>query len=609
MTLGRSVSLVKLGLFIVTVSVAATGCRDHLYPFRTIAEGDAGIIDARGRTDGTVDNPDLRAGSGGMVGRDGGTGGLGGTGGTAGGTGTGGISLCNPNSPELQTDTANCGTCFHQCIVPNATPSCVAGMCKYACQTGFFDADKDPTNGCECTKTNGGVEICDGLDNDCNGAIDDGFDFMGDVKNCGACNHQCAFPFANATCVSGVCTQGACLPNFYDRDPAVAGCETQCIKTNGGVEICDGLDNDCDGVVDDHLGAPTVTCLSKGVCSGTQPTCSGQNGWVCNYPATYQAIEDTSKGCDTLDNDCNGLTDEPFQIGKSCIFGSGPCAGTGSWVCDNSMAGNHRCMGSMKPPGVEICDGIDNDCDGVVDELNSASNRTTDDVLVHFASGTVDVTMFAYEASRYDANGTSNGFDSTRRPCTVPGKLPWANVTMSEAETACALIGPNWRVCTATEWQMACGGLPTTSATTFPYGNNYVASDCNGNDYLTGMGKTAAPIPTGSDSACASVISTTPSLKLFDMSGNVKEWTATDLTTTKPASNPSCTTPPCLFEMRGGAYDISSFTVAGTTSAPGLQCNASVAAPYSTSGTTTTGIDVRLPSVGFRCCLPGQLPP
>src|SRR5450631_3303588 len=462
MTLGRSVSLVKLGLFIVTVSVAATGCRDHLYPFRTIAEGDAGIIDARGRTDGTVDNPDLRAGSGGMVGRDGGTGGLGGTGGTAGGTGTGGVSLCNPNSPELQTDTANCGTCFHQCIVPNATPSCVAGMCKYACQTGFFDADKDPTNGCECTKTNGGVEICDGLDNDCNGAIDDGFDFMGDVKNCGACNHQCAFPFANATCVSGVCTQGACLPNFYDRDPAVAGCETQCIKTNGGVEICDGLDNDCDGVVDDHLGAPTVTCLSKGVCSGTQPTCSGQNGWVCNYPATYQAIEDTSKGCDTLDNDCNGLTDEPFQIGKSCIFGSGPCAGTGTWVCDNSMAGNHRCMGSMKPPGVEICDGIDNDCDGLVDELNSASNRTTDDVLVHIKSGTrasaVDVTMFAYEASRYDATSGNYGFDSTRRPCTVPGKLPWSNVTMTEAETACALIGPNWRVCTATEWQTACEG-------------------------------------------------------------------------------------------------------------------------------------------------------
>jgi hypothetical protein len=594
--------LVKSGLVLVVVSVAATGCRDHLYQFQSIAGGDAGVVDVVRRDMGFT-NPDLRFGTGGTGGGSG-AGGVGGRAGAGGGTGgAGGVTTCNANSPDLQIDPSNCGTCFHQCSTMNATPSCVKGACQVTCQAGFYDANKNPADGCECVKTNNGVEVCDGLDNDCNGIVDDGFDFMNDINNCGGCNRQCAFPFAKASCDNGVCTQGACLANFYDRDPNVPGCETPCFKTNGGVEICDGLDNDCDGIVDNNLGAPTTTCLTKGVCAGTKPTCSGQNGWVCNYPSTYEVIEDTKFGCDTLDNDCNGLTDEPFQIGKSCIYGSGPCAGTGTWVCDNTQAGDHRCMGSMKPPGTEICDGIDNDCDGLVDELDSASNRTTDDVLVYIQS--TNVTMYAYEASRYDATATSAGFDSTRRGCTVPGKMPWTNVTMSEAEHACELLGPSWRLCTAADWQAACKG---TNNTIFPYGATYVPADCNGNDYQA----TPAPIATGAAGSCVSVISTNPSLKLFDMSGNVKEWTITDLTTTAPSSNPSCTKPPCLFELRGGAYDISSFTVAGTTTAPGLQCDASIPAPYASiqvdGGTKTQGIDVRLPSVGFRCCLPGQLP-
>jgi len=588
-------SLVSPSLALVAAALSASACQDRYFEFGVQLVYDGAPIEHpvdAGRPDREPTDATGVGGRGG-AGGTGGAAGMAGTGGSGGSGGSGGNpNTCDNNSPDRLSDISNCGTCFHSCLVPNSNPTCVNGQCGFTCFTDFYDADKVASNGCECVKTNGGVEACDGIDNNCNGVVDEGFDFMNDPVNCGGCNVTCAYPFATASCVNGACKMGACLPGYYDRDPNVPGCETACTKTNGGVEICDGLDNDCNGIVDDNVGAPTVTCLTKGVCAGTLPVCSGQNGWTCSYPSTYQLVEDTTKGCDGLDNDCNGLTDEPFFIGKACQVGTGPCAGTGVWVCDNTMPGNHRCNGQMKPPQPEVCDGIDNDCDGLVDEFDSMSNHS-DDVLVYFAAQ--NVTMFAYEASRYDGSTTSQGIATNGRPCAVPGRLPWSNVTRGEAQAACAKLGAGWRVCTAAEWFDGCNG---SGNTTFPYGATYDGTKCNGNDYAKPTGATT--VATGSAAGCVSVISTTPSLKLFDMSGNVKEWVATDLTTTAPASNPTCTTPPCLFELRGGAYDIASFTVGGTTSAPGLQCDASIPAPVT---------EVRLPSVGFRCCLTGQLPP
>ncbi|MAA80017.1 MAG: hypothetical protein CL916_12250 [Deltaproteobacteria bacterium] len=75
-------------------------------------------------------------------------------------------------------------------------------------------------------------------------------------------------------------------------------------------EICDGLDNDCDGQTDEDL-APRPCSLVDGVCASTFQTCNGTNGWQdCShsqYGTDYQEIEVT---CDCLDNDCDGMIDE-----------------------------------------------------------------------------------------------------------------------------------------------------------------------------------------------------------------------------------------------------------------------------------------------------------
>lgn len=81
---------------------------------------------------------------------------------------------------DLATDPQNCGACDRACAFPNATPRCSAGTCRLAtCLTGFVDADRDPTNGCETACTPTGGEVCNRVDDDCNGSVDDGL-----AENC-----------------------------------------------------------------------------------------------------------------------------------------------------------------------------------------------------------------------------------------------------------------------------------------------------------------------------------------------------------------------------------------------------------------------------------------
>jgi len=584
-------SLVRI-LFVCGVFAGfGAGCHDRLYDSgETISLVDGGLTHADAGSGGKIAAGD--AGVGGATGAGGDTG-AGGASNDA-GTGTGGNSnLCDNNSPLRQTDVANCGTCFNQCYQMNADATCVAGACQYACLTGFFDADKNPANGCECEITNGGVELCDGVDNDCNGVVDDGFDLMSDLNNCGGCSMLCYHPFAASSCDMGVCSMGACLPDFFDTNmQASDGCEAYCQKTNGGVEICDGRDNDCNGLIDDNVAPPTIVCRSQGsICQGIVPVCMGSSGYVCPYRTGYQDIEDTTLGCDGLDNDCDGQTDEPFQIGKSCVAGQGVCA-AGTWVCDNTQTGNHRCQ-STKTATMEICDGVDNDCDGQVDELSVLADTHNESLVIFTPTGSsTAVTMFAYEASHVDAgkdmsNKDIIGTDTTHRPCSAPGKLPWTSVKKEDAEAACEKIGDGkWRLCTFTEWAYACNRGTTDK---FPYGATFSKTTCNGYDYGAG-----APITGGTATGCTSDLGMAIG-KVYDLSGNTKEWVATTLSGTTPFH-------PTAFEMRGGAYNTLSFVDSSSgsavTIAPGLQCDSTTPAPSS---------DVLLPSVGFRCCHPGAL--
>ncbi|MCA9561543.1 MAG: putative metal-binding motif-containing protein, partial [Myxococcales bacterium] len=94
--------------------------------------------------------------------------------------------------------------------------------------------------------------LCDGADDDCDGSVDENFDLQNDPAHCGDCATACAFEHAAPTCVEGACALGACEAGWWDvNGDAADGCEYPCRVSNEGVEICDATDNDCDGSTDD----------------------------------------------------------------------------------------------------------------------------------------------------------------------------------------------------------------------------------------------------------------------------------------------------------------------------------------------------------------------
>ena len=212
---------------------------------------------------------------------------------------------------------------------------------KGACKVGYQVCKEDASWGLCKGMVLPSKELCDGKDNDCDGKTDE------------------SFPLQGGTClVSG--KKGACAKGSFSCNQGKLSCSQ---KIQPAKEMCNGLDDDCDGTIDTTFPEKGRACKitgEKGICANGVYACT-QGKLNCTKVHSPQ-----KERCNGLDDNCDGSIDESYsEKGKLCSVPGklGPC-GEGLFQC---KLGKMTCI-QKNIPKKEVCNGVDDDCNGLIDD-------------------------------------------------------------------------------------------------------------------------------------------------------------------------------------------------------------------------------------------------
>ncbi|MFH1253147.1 MAG: MopE-related protein [Candidatus Uhrbacteria bacterium] len=253
---------------------------------------------------------------------------------------------------------------------------------------GFPVCSENPNDPIDCLDTNPTInpaapEFCDGIDNNCNNSTDE----ANAVDATTWYRDADSDSYGSSATTSVACNQ----PSGY----VVSA--TDCNDSNPSInpaasEMCDSVDNDCDGVVDESSAVNAATWYLDSDSDGYGGTtgrvgCTAPAGYVatagdCNdsLAATHPGATET---CDAVDSDCDGSVDDPestdavtwYYDSDNDGYGNAATTSRACFQPSSYTSNNTDCNDSnpaVNPLAQEVCNGLDDDCDGVVDEGGGA---------------------------------------------------------------------------------------------------------------------------------------------------------------------------------------------------------------------------------------------